>query len=553
MKPAIRITTAAMLAALLAVPTLARETADARVTALADALGGRATLSELDTVQITAVGETFVPSSSHIPGGPNISGTSYRTITTIDLRQRRLRFEAQRDISFNLWEMRPNPKTKYVERIVGDRGYVEGVDNIIQLPSRPLLPESVAAQWRQQLYLNPQLIVRELLAGTRKIASVARSGGATQYTVTDSIAPVVLTVQDGKLVSLETTELRPDFRDTALRVRYTNWTDSSPAFPATVEIALDGAVVLTEQRRLLAGTKVSDADFDIPANAVTQFQQVVASAPIFVSSWYGLKDASGVPALFEATPEFIAWGQRSSQFILAFGNVGVPFAGRDRTLVPQPLAEGVIMLFGSTHHSVLVEQANGVVLLEAPLSPERSAAIEAFAATVFPGKRITHVVVTHHHFDHVAGVRHFVARGATIVTSALNADYLARLFARRSTLDPDLQATRPQAPRFERVGLDASVTLPDSKRPIVVHAINTRQAADLILPYLPQQKTVFVADVYSPPFPPLSATEFTQFASELERLKLDVQLFAGAHVAIADRATFEKTLAEVRAQANRSN
>lgn len=551
-KQSLRTLVAALMASAFVAPADARDATKSDLAHLFATVGGKQTVERLTNYRSTAIGETFVPSSGHIPGGPNISGTSYRIETTVDVGKQRLRLEAERDISFNLWEFRPNPKTKYVKVLTSDRGYVSGVDNIIQLPERPLLPEQVASEWKTQELLNPVLIVKDVADGKRRILSVVEGRrGVVTYTVSDDIAPISLLVRHGRVVELQTKELRPDRRDTKLTVTYANWTGAAGLFPTKVEIALDGAVIRTERRSVERGVAIADADFAFPADGPGQLAAFVAKAPPFVASWYGVADASGVPALFRPTAEFLAWGRRSSQFIESFSNVGVPFAGRDGLVVPQKIADGVTMLVGSTHHSLLVEQSNRLVLVEAPLSPERSAAIEAYAAKAFPGKSISHVVVTHHHYDHVAGLRYFVAKGAKIVTSAVSAGYLSEMFERASTLAPDRQAAVRNTPRFEIVALNGAVVVDDALRPVTAHAIKTRHAADMVVAHVAKQKTLFVSDVYSPPLPPLSATEFSEFAAEIERLRLDVEVFAGGHVGTADRATYEKTLADVRAQTGR--
>ena len=63
-------------------------------------------------------------------------------------------------------------------------------------------------------------------------------------------------------------------------------------------------------------------------------------------------------------------------------------------------------------HSVLVEFSDHLMLIEAPQNDTRALAVIAKARELRPGKPITQVVNTHHHFDHSGGMRAAVAKGS---------------------------------------------------------------------------------------------------------------------------------------------
>jgi glyoxylase-like metal-dependent hydrolase (beta-lactamase superfamily II) len=46
---------------------------------------------------------------------------------------------------------------------------------------------------------------------------------------------------------------------------------------------------------------------------------------------------------------------------------------------------------------------------------------------VFPNKPIRYVVNTHNHFDHLGGIRTYVAEGATVVTEDGNKDFYQKV------------------------------------------------------------------------------------------------------------------------------
>ncbi len=111
--------------------------------------------------------------------------------------------------------------------------------------------------------------------------------------------------------------------------------------------------------------------------------------------------------------------------------VDVPVPDQVRSFAPPPntvtvekLANGVYYLKGGSHHSVAIEQADHVVVVEAPQNEARSLAVIAKVKETVPAKPIRYIVNSHVHFDHSGGLRTYVAEGATVVTHEMNRPYL---------------------------------------------------------------------------------------------------------------------------------
>jgi glyoxylase-like metal-dependent hydrolase (beta-lactamase superfamily II) len=86
-----------------------------------------------------------------------------------------------------------------------------------------------------------------------------------------------------------------------------------------------------------------------------------------------------------------------------------------------------------------VVTATGVVLIDALGSPELARELQAEVARVTGGKRITHVIVTHYHADHIYGLQVFRDAGATVI-----AHRDARLYLNSDTAQARLQASREE-------------------------------------------------------------------------------------------------------------
>ena len=207
----------------------------------------------------------------------------------------------------------------------------------------------------------------------------------------------------------------------------------------------------------------------------------------------------------------------------------VPDAVRTATLAPvrvvsQKLADGVWMLGGGTHNSMLVEFRDYLALVDAPNNEERSLAIIAEADKLAPGKLIRYVVNTHHHMDHAGGLRTFLSQGSTIVTHESNKDYYMTIpfYPAQWSLKPDRMSmfnpmymiSRRPAP-IETVGGEvrgtAQYVVTDGARILqVLHVQDMayelgdnsyrqgNHSQDMLIAFLPKEKILFNADLYSP-------------------------------------------------------
>jgi glyoxylase-like metal-dependent hydrolase (beta-lactamase superfamily II) len=86
----------------------------------------------------------------------------------------------------------------------------------------------------------------------------------------------------------------------------------------------------------------------------------------------------------------------------------------------------------------------------------------AKAKELIPNKPIRYVVTSHHHWDHLGGIRAAIDEGATIVTHQSNKAFLERVAKTPHTIAPDRQATSKKAVKIQTVGDDGRLT--DGKR-----------------------------------------------------------------------------------------
>jgi glyoxylase-like metal-dependent hydrolase (beta-lactamase superfamily II) len=176
-------------------------------------------------------------------------------------------------------------------------------------------------------------------------------------------------------------------------------------------------------------------------------------------------------------------------------------AGNPYTRVQsQKAGEGVWYVTGGSHHSVVIEMSDHLIVAEGPLNDDRALAVIAEARKLVPGKPIKYLIVSHHHFDHSGGVRAFAGEGATIVTHNAGRAYFERILGTPATVAPDHLAKSGKKATVEGVG-DRRVLTDGTRTVEVRHIAGIQHADDMLMVYLPKEKFLIQADAYTPPAP----------------------------------------------------
>jgi glyoxylase-like metal-dependent hydrolase (beta-lactamase superfamily II) len=164
------------------------------------------------------------------------------------------------------------------------------------------------------------------------------------------------------------------------------------------------------------------------------------------------------------------------------------------------VADGVWYLTGGTHHSVVVEMKDHLVVIEGPQNDERATAVIAEVKKTVPNKPIKYVVNTHHHFDHAGGLGPFVAEGVTIITHDVNKAFFEQSLAAPRTVQPDKLAQSGKKATVE--GMQEKRVLSDETRTVELYHLKGNPHHDgLIMAYLPKEKFLVEADAYTPVAP----------------------------------------------------
>ncbi len=212
----------------------------------------------------------------------------------------------------------------------------------------------------------------------------------------------------------------------------------------------------------------------------------------------------------------------------------------------QMVADGVWYLTGGSHHSVVIEMKDHVIVVESPLNDERALAVLAEARSLAPNKPIRYVINSHHHFDHSGGLRAFAAEGATVITHESNRAFFERALAAPATMTPDRLARSGRKGTVE--GVRDRRVLSDGARTVEIHHIAGNLHADgLLLVYLPKEKLLSQADAYTPgpPNAPRATVvnpNSVNLADNITRLGLAVDQLLPLHGRIVPLAELNKAI-----------
>ena len=197
------------------------------------------------------------------------------------------------------------------------------------------------------------------------------------------------------------------------------------------------------------------------------------------------------------------------------------------------VADGVWYVTGGTHHSVVVEMKDHLVVIEGPQNDERATAVIAEVKKTVPNKPIKYVVNTHHHFDHAGGLGPFVAEGAIVITHDVNKAFFEQSLAAPRTVQPDKLAQSGKKATVE--GMQDKRVLSDETRTVELYHLKGNVHHDgLIMAYLPKEKFLVEADAYTPVAPnapqPAQPNPFSVHLNDsIERLKLAVDQLLPLH------------------------
>jgi glyoxylase-like metal-dependent hydrolase (beta-lactamase superfamily II) len=306
---------------------------------------------------------------------------------------------------------------------------------------------AAARQRRVELLAHPLTIVRAALAPGTRLSNLRKQG---------NLQIVDLTVREGDTLTLAV--------------------DGATGLPAWVSYVGPNANLGDVTFRTAFAGYVPEHGIQLPTGFTTtiDFREVVQSK-LFVDRNIvdGPIDDLSAPA-----------SVRSPRPPQAAANAGGP------GLTPIKVADHVWFMNGNT----FLEFDDHLTMVEANRTDAALKAILAVVNGLVPGKRVTQVIQTHHHFDHSVGLRAAVAEGLTIISRRGNEGIFREMVARPARLFPDDLGRSPKPLKFMPV--DDHLKLKDATNDIdIYHIVGNYHMADGVIVYVPASRLLIEGDL----------------------------------------------------------
>jgi len=210
------------------------------------------------------------------------------------------------------------------------------------------------------------------------------------------------------------------------------------------------------------------------------------------------------------------------------------------------LADNVIVVHNvanQNYNTMAVAFGDYIVAIEAPGSSEGADKVIQKIKEAMPGKPIRYVALTHHHSDHIGGLRSFIAEGATVITTRANRGVVETMAVAPQT---DRLARAPRKPEFLFVEGGRRVLTDGEQTVELIDVGPNPHAREMLIAWLPKQRIVFQGDLFfvpandAPVGPPQTST--LAFASRLKEKGLAPQTIASVHGRTATIDEFRSAL-----------
>jgi glyoxylase-like metal-dependent hydrolase (beta-lactamase superfamily II) len=426
------------------------------VTGAADALGGRDRVMALTSLQIVGYGElAYFNGGGNITSAPDAPQKWQKVLEytrTIDLEHWRTRVQQRLKMDFvfasTVGQLGLNRTN---ETLDGDVAFNIGGGFLAAPQSGTPQPQpagsAAARQRRVELLAHPVTIVRAALDPTSKLSNLRKQG---------NLQLVDVTVRQGDTLTLAV--------------------NATTHLPTWVSYVGPNANLGDVTYRTAFAGYLPEKGVQLP----TGFATTIDFRNVVQSKLYVDRNIVDAPIDDLSAPASVRAAQPSQ---------GAP-GGGNASLKPMKVADHVWYMNGNT----FFEFDDHITMVEANRTDAALQAILDVVNALVPGKRVTQVIQSHHHFDHSVGLRAAVAQGLTIISRRGNEGIFREMVARPAKLFPDALGRSPKPLKF--IPVDDHLKLKDSTNEIdVYHIVGNYHMADGVIVHVPRSNLLVEADL----------------------------------------------------------
>jgi hypothetical protein len=155
------------------------------------------------------------------------------------------------------------------------------------------------------------------------------------------------------------------------------------------------------------------------------------------------------------------------------------------------LASGIDLYLGSWN-TTIVQQSDGVVILETPISGTFTQGLFEEAKRKYPATKINAVLSTSDSWPHTGGIRFDVAQGIPTYVLDLNQPLLDRIIAAPHAIDPDALQSSPRKPNWKVVS--GKVEIGSGPNRMELYPLRGASTERQYMVYFPEHRLLYASD-----------------------------------------------------------
>jgi glyoxylase-like metal-dependent hydrolase (beta-lactamase superfamily II) len=205
------------------------------------------------------------------------------------------------------------------------------------------------------------------------------------------------------------------------------------------------------------------------------------------------------------------------------------------------LGPNVQMVQGGGANNLIVNQKDGIVVVDAPTDNGQSQWVIDAAKAKYPGKPIKALILTHHHMDHTGGTRAFVAEGAQVIVPAPDKAYFEAAIKAPHTIEPDAEQKAMKPASVQDV--KDTLALKDDNVDLVLYNIPNPHVEGFLLVHDVKDNVLWVTDLISPRGPVGRNPATVAVGDALRKHNITGATIAGGHGTTVKQADIAAALA----------
>jgi glyoxylase-like metal-dependent hydrolase (beta-lactamase superfamily II) len=428
-------------------------------------------------------------------------------------------------------------KRTFTEIVTPAAGYVVGDDAVEgRLPKRTIKdtpPRHTMSGRRLTATLRElerPIVVMEMKLHPDRVTAIAdqkvagKNYGAVQYRGEYGTFIVMFDPASNLPARVRTLDWDEMEGDSVFDAEYSDWRD------------VGGAKVAFRTLYTLNGMKIIDLKISEATANPTLKPEAFAIPPNMLA-------AAAKPAAPNMTP--FQWIIRR-QFVGFYFDSDAMYTDDGDNLKLFDIAPNISQVRGGTHNTIFIATNKYLIAVESPNDDGQSIQSIELAKKKYPGKPVRYLILTHHHVDHVGGMRAYAAEGAAIVVGKGNGEYFRRLLARPETLNPEAPKKKFTA---EVIEVDGKWSVNDGGREVDAYVFENSHAAGFLFPYVPDAKFGVVTDLYTPGAPVPSNATVAALVKSIDKMGIKPETIGGGHGTVGPYADVVQAAQKMSASA----